>query len=97
VVVMNWLARDHFERGVGRMLEEVLPGNLAAHCRELSRNPTGAFSVCVEIKNRVYQVDIHHLAQAEKVHGGVLIFYHPDLVAEELPASLRLLTDPTPN
>ena len=97
VVVMNRLARDHFERGVGRILEEVLPGDLAAHCRELSRNPTGVFSFRAEIKNRVYQVDIHHLAQAEKVHGGVLIFYHPDVVAETSPASLPLLTDPTPN
>jgi hypothetical protein len=78
------------------MLEEVLPGDLAVHCRELSRNPTGALSFRAEIKNQVYQAEIHHLTQAAKVHGGVLIFYHPNVLAQTSPASLRLQTDPTP-
>jgi hypothetical protein len=44
----------------------------------------------------VYQAEIHHLTQAAKVHGGVLIFYHPNVLAQTSPASLRLQTDPTP-
>lgn len=97
VVVMNRLARGHFEHGVGRMLEEVLPGDLAAHCRELSRKRMGDLSLRAEIKNQMYQVEIHHLTQAAKAHGGVLIFHLSDFAAETSPASLPLLTDPIPN
>jgi len=97
VVVMNQSARGHFKGGAGQILEEVLPEDLAARCSRLLQDPSAALQFEAEIKDRIYTVEIHPLMRAEKVHGGVLIYYHQESAAELAPVIVPSQTAPTLN
>jgi two-component system NtrC family sensor kinase len=97
VVVMNHAARSHFKGGAGKSLEDVLPEDLAARCSQLLQNPSAARQFEAVIKDRGYTVEFHPLIRADKVHGGVLIYYQPESAADSSPVLAPLQTEPTLN
>jgi two-component system NtrC family sensor kinase len=94
IAVMNQMAQHHLPGSVGQIVEDALPAELAARCRQLLREAPQALRFRAEIQGVAYDFGIHHLTRAEKVNGGVLIFYHRDMAPEAFPDPAARMAEP---
>lgn len=72
VVLINKLARQHFFPGLGRVVESVLPQDLAQACRNALATDVDSLELTLEFTGRLYQARISALRSCGSGGGAML-------------------------